>query len=153
MKNLIEDLSNKTGLTKLEVTALAFILFSIITGVVLHFAGVGSDTKEIAPKESSTWDQLQKEKEKLKKEKEKENDKDTTKKSKTKKVKSQPYQVNINTGTIADFEQLPGISQKVAEEIVSFRSINGPFKSIDQLDLVKGIGPATLTKLKQWLTL
>jgi len=151
VKNQIENFSNKTGLTKLEVTALAFILFSIITGVVLHFAGVGSDTKKIAPKESSTWDQLQKEKEKLKKEKE--NDKDTTKKSKTKKVKSQPYQVNLNTGTIADFEQLPGISQKVAEEIVSFRSINGPFKSIDQLDLVKGIGPATLTKLKQWLTL
>lgn len=149
MKNLIEKFSNKTGLTKLEVTALVSILFSILTGVVLHFAGVGNDTKMIAPKESSTWDQLQKEKEKLKKE----NEKDTTKKSKTKKVKSQPYQVNLNTGTITDFEQLPGISKKVAEEIVSYRSVNGPFKNVDELELVKGIGPAKLAKLKQWLIL
>jgi len=149
VKKLIENFSQKSGLTKLEVTALIFVFFSVVTGVVLHFAGFGSATKELTAKESSTWDQIQKEKEKIKKEKEK----DTKQKSKSKKVKPQPYQVNLNTGSIADFEQLPGISQKVAEEIVSFRSINGPFKSIDDLELVNGIGATKLTKLKKWLTL
>lgn len=149
MKKLIENFSQKSGLTKLEVTALIFVFFSVVAGLVLHFAGVGNATKELTAKESSTWDQLQKEKEKIKKEK----DKDTTKKSKSKKVKPKPYRVNLNIATISDFEQLPGISQKVAEEIVRFRSINGPFKSINDLELVKGIGAAKLTKLKQWLTL
>lgn len=145
MKNLIERLSIKTGLTKLEVTALLFIIASVITGVVLHYAGVGASSSEIKVQEKSSWEVLQKEKDKVEKEK-------LTKKGKTQKTKSEPVIVNINTGTIDDFDQLPGISPKIAEEIVGFRTINGPFKSVDDLILVKGIGPAKLAKIKDLVT-
>lgn len=57
--------------------------------------------------------------------------------------------ININT---ANAEQLAaalnGIGQKKAEAIVQFREQNGPFKSVEELGQVKGIGEATLAKNK-----
>lgn len=55
--------------------------------------------------------------------------------------------VNINTAdadTLAN--RLNGIGIKKAQAIVSFREQNGPFKSVDDLANVKGIGAATLEK-------
>ena len=57
--------------------------------------------------------------------------------------------ININT---ANAEQLAaalnGVGQKKAEAIVQFREQNGPFKSVEELGQVKGIGEATLAKNK-----
>jgi competence protein ComEA len=54
-------------------------------------------------------------------------------------------QVNINT---ADAEmlssELTGIGQSKAEAIVSYRQIHGPYKQIEDLTNVKGIGMATI---------
>lgn len=43
-------------------------------------------------------------------------------------------------------ETLTGVGLKRAEEIVAFREDNGPFKSVDDLVLVKGIGASTVEK-------
>lgn len=55
--------------------------------------------------------------------------------------------VNINT---ADAESLAsglnGIGEKKAIAIVEYRQQNGPFKSADDLSLVKGIGDGTVDK-------
>ena len=74
--------------------------------------------------------------------------------SPTEKTKSQkPSQpalggrLNINRANAAELELLPNIGPKLAQAIIAFREANGPFRSIVELDQVKGIGAKTLEKL------
>lgn len=55
--------------------------------------------------------------------------------------------VNINTADAATLDRvLNGIGPAKAEAIVLYRKANGPFRSIDQLASVKGIGLSTIEK-------
>lgn len=56
--------------------------------------------------------------------------------------------ININTATAAELELLPGIGPALAARIVEDREKKGPFKSVDDLDRVRGIGPETIRKLR-----
>ncbi|MCB0237057.1 MAG: helix-hairpin-helix domain-containing protein, partial [Anaerolineae bacterium] len=56
--------------------------------------------------------------------------------------------ININTASAVDLETLPGIGPKTAEAIIAYRDANGPFATIEAITEVKGIGPATLEKLR-----
>ena len=60
--------------------------------------------------------------------------------------------IDVNTATAEELQQLKGIGEKKAEEIVKHRTANGPFKSVDDLANVKGIGEATVAKLKDQVT-
>jgi competence protein ComEA len=60
--------------------------------------------------------------------------------------------VNINTALPADFESLPGIGAKTAARIVEYRQKNGPFKKVEELMNVRGIGEKNFLKLKAQLT-
>jgi competence protein ComEA len=55
--------------------------------------------------------------------------------------------LNLNTASAADLDDLPGIGQSIAERIVEYRTTNGPFQSVEDLQKVKGIGPALFAKL------
>jgi len=59
--------------------------------------------------------------------------------------------VNINTATMEELQTLPKIGPKTAEAIVKYREKH-PFKSVDELLEVKGIGEKTLEKLKPLVT-
>ena len=48
--------------------------------------------------------------------------------------------VNINTASMEELVQLPRVGTKVAERIVSYREINGGFKSVEDIKTVQGIG-------------
>lgn len=61
--------------------------------------------------------------------------------------------VNINTGTLAELDTLPGIGPKYAQGIIDYRTQNGPFIRVDDLVKVKGIGPKTLEKLRPLVTI
>jgi competence protein ComEA len=61
--------------------------------------------------------------------------------------------VNINTASAADIEALPGIGPKTAALIVEYRQKNGPFKKLEELMNVRGIGEKNFLKLKPQLTL
>jgi competence protein ComEA len=61
--------------------------------------------------------------------------------------------VNINTASAAEFEALPGIGPKMAARIVEYRQKNGPFKKIEELMNVRGLGEKNFLKLKAQLTL
>ena len=63
-----------------------------------------------------------------------------------------PSKVNVNTGTVAQLDALPSVSPTVARNIVDYRIKYGPFKKLEDLDKVSGIGPATLEKLRPHLT-
>ncbi|PHV12578.1 ComEA family DNA-binding protein [Chitinimonas sp. BJB300] len=60
--------------------------------------------------------------------------------------------VNINTGTVTELESLHGIGAKKAKAIVDYRTKNGAFKSVDELEKVSGIGKATVEKLRKDIT-
>lgn len=55
--------------------------------------------------------------------------------------------VNINTADVATLDRvLVNIGPSKAQAIVAYRKANGPFRSIDQLALVKGVGLKTIEK-------
>ncbi|MFD6141342.1 helix-hairpin-helix domain-containing protein [Promicromonospora sp. NPDC060271] len=56
--------------------------------------------------------------------------------------------VDINTADAAALEALPGIGPSIAQAIVEWRTANGPFASVDELEDVPGIGPATLAEFR-----
>lgn len=56
--------------------------------------------------------------------------------------------ININTATAEELTALPGIGQAKAEAIVKYRETNGPFKTVDELGNVKGIGNKILENIK-----
>jgi len=61
--------------------------------------------------------------------------------------------VNINTATATEFQTLPGIGAKMAARILDYRDKNGPFKKIEDLMNVRGLGEKNFLKLKAQLTL
>jgi len=48
--------------------------------------------------------------------------------------------VNINTADKETLMTVKGVGEKRAEAIIAFREQNGPFKSVDDLVLVQGVG-------------
>lgn len=55
--------------------------------------------------------------------------------------------VDINTADAVGLEALPGVGPSIAQAIIEWRETNGAFASVDELDDVPGIGPATLDEL------
>lgn len=64
------------------------------------------------------------------------------------KVPATVGKININKATQAELELLPRVGPALAQRIIEYRSAHGPFKHINDLDKVKGIGAKTIEKLK-----
>lgn len=60
--------------------------------------------------------------------------------------------VNLNTATKAELETIKGIGPSKAQAIIDYRAKNGPFKSVDELDNVKGFGQKSVDKVRGELT-
>lgn len=60
--------------------------------------------------------------------------------------------ININTASASKLQRLKGIGEKKAEAIVEERTAGGPFRSIEDLERVKGIGSVTVEKLRPFIT-
>ncbi|MBW1894137.1 MAG: helix-hairpin-helix domain-containing protein [Deltaproteobacteria bacterium] len=57
-------------------------------------------------------------------------------------------QININTASESQLTELPGIGPAIAERIVRHRQKVGPFKAVEDLKQVKGIGDKIFIKIK-----
>ena len=61
--------------------------------------------------------------------------------------------VSINSATVEQLASLPGVGPATAGRIVEFRAKSGPFKRLEDLMAVKGIGEKSYQKLKDRITL
>lgn len=59
--------------------------------------------------------------------------------------------VNVNSADVTQLALLPRVGPSVAQRIVEFRKENGPFKSPDDLMLVRGIGEKTFALIKPYV--
>lgn len=50
------------------------------------------------------------------------------------------FPVNINTADVDTLTALPGIGRVLAERIVAYRRQNGPFRAVEEIMKVEGIG-------------
>jgi competence protein ComEA len=60
--------------------------------------------------------------------------------------------ININTATMAELDELPGIGPGYAQRIIDYRESYGPFTSIEEIQNVPGIGPATFARIRDLIT-
>jgi competence protein ComEA len=60
--------------------------------------------------------------------------------------------INVNTASATELEELDGVGEVIAAAIVDYRTENGPFTSVDQLEDVSGIGPSTLEGIRDSVT-
>lgn len=59
-----------------------------------------------------------------------------------------PVALNLNRARAGELESLPGVGPVLAGRIVAWRSRHGPFATVDGLLEVRGVGPATLERLR-----
>ena len=57
--------------------------------------------------------------------------------------------VHLNTATLEQLDELPGVGPVTAQKIVDYREQHGAFSSVDDLDAIPGIGPARLEQLRE----
>lgn len=62
------------------------------------------------------------------------------------------FPVNINTADVDTLTALPGIGQVLAERIVAYRQQNGPFRAIEEITKVEGIGEKKAEAILELIT-
>jgi competence protein ComEA len=60
--------------------------------------------------------------------------------------------INVNTASATELEELDGVGEVIAAAIVDYRTENGPFTSVDELEDVSGIGPSTMEGIRDSVT-
>lgn len=60
--------------------------------------------------------------------------------------------ININTATVEELQNLPGLGSTIAEQIVDYRNEHGSFQKIEDIMQVKGLGEEAFDKIKHLIT-
>ncbi|MGQ9473363.1 MAG: helix-hairpin-helix domain-containing protein [Candidatus Caldatribacteriaceae bacterium] len=63
-----------------------------------------------------------------------------------------PNRINVNTASLEELVTLPGIGEVIAQRIIDYRKQHGPFRQLEDLLGVQGIGPKKLEKIKDLIT-
>jgi competence protein ComEA len=61
------------------------------------------------------------------------------------------YEVDINRAEWPEMVQLPGLGETLARRIIDDRNEHGPFRDLDELNRVQGVGPRTLERIRPYL--
>ncbi len=152
IKRLIKKLGEKIGLTEVEVTGILFFAVMLLVGLSVRYYG-----NQDAPlpsfdysKQDSLFLRLRAVSDSL-------TAADTINGSavsspkKTKALLNR--KININLAAKDELILLPGIGDKMASNIIEYRTKSGRFKKPEDIMEVKGIGPAKFEKMKDFITL
>lgn len=60
--------------------------------------------------------------------------------------------LNINTATLEQLQELPGIGKTLAQRILDYRNTHGPFERLSDLSLVEGIGLDIIERITDYAT-
>ncbi|MBM7551683.1 S-layer homology domain-containing protein [Thalassobacillus pellis] len=63
------------------------------------------------------------------------------------------YPINVNTADYETLQLIPGVGESIAQYIIDYRNAYGPFQTIEELDNVHYIGPATVEEMRPYITL
>ena len=64
-----------------------------------------------------------------------------------------PARIDLNKASAQELERLPRIGPQTAKRIVEYRTVHGPFRRLEDLAAVRGIGPKTLEGLRPLTTI
>lgn len=64
-----------------------------------------------------------------------------------------PPRIDLNSAGVDELKTLPGIGEVLAQRIVAYRREHGPFKSLDELTNVSGIGKSVIEKISDLVEL
>jgi comEA protein len=68
--------------------------------------------------------------------------------------KTPPTQpVDLNTATLKELEQLPGVGPTTAKAIIEFRTRSGRFRRVNDLLVIRGISETKLAKMRPYVTI
>jgi len=59
--------------------------------------------------------------------------------------------IDLNRADVYDLARLPGIGEKRAQAIVKYREAKGPFRSVEELNQIPGIGEGIIGGLRQYV--
>lgn len=163
VKDKFTEVSQKFGLTELELSVILFFTAFFIIGLGAYYFKYQNEYVEYKNysyvKEdslyNSSFNQNSKQKLNEKVVDSKQELLDFSKDNKTIEDNSVLLEssININTASINELVLLPGIGRKTAEKIVNLRSVRGKFNKIEELLDVNGIGEAKLNKISKFITL
>jgi len=60
--------------------------------------------------------------------------------------------LDLNTATLEQLQQLPGVGPNTAKAIIRFREKSGPFKRVEDLRAIHGISKARFEKIRPYIT-
>ena len=63
------------------------------------------------------------------------------------------FPLNINLASVEQLSQLPSIGPVTAQAIVNYRDANGPFRRLEDIQNVSGIGPNTFQNIEEFISL
>lgn len=63
-------------------------------------------------------------------------------------LKKNKGSINVNTATLAELIELPGVGEVLAQRILDYRAQHGKFKRVDDLEKVNGLGKRKVQAMK-----
>lgn len=63
------------------------------------------------------------------------------------------FPININSATKEEWMALPGIGEVLADRILAYRDSNGPFRTVEGLMAVEGIGEKRIEEILEFITI